>query len=147
MSVAKMFSNFIDNLAVSNREMISMRYGELTSALNKQFRNTESKTANTLQIGSFGRKTGINGISDLDMLYIMPKNKWDIPLESIRARRDALLDELHAVYAKAPSTNFKAYSNAQKSLKKLEDMTFSDEEIDAFLPKELKKVSKGSSNV
>ncbi|TGA66037.1 hypothetical protein E5E99_02885 [Dichelobacter nodosus] len=77
----------------------------------------------------------------------MPKNKWDIPLESIRARRDALLDELHAVYAKAPSTNFKAYSNAQKSLKKLEDMTFSEEEIDAFLPKELKKVSKGSSNV
>lgn len=55
---------------------ISTRYGELTTALNKQFRDTESSTANTLQVGSFGRKTGINGISDLDMLYIMPKNKW-----------------------------------------------------------------------
>ena len=71
----------------------------------------------------------------------------DVSLESIRARRDALLDELHAVYVGAPSTNFKAYSRAQESLKKLEDMTFSDEEIDAFLPKELKRVSKGGGNV
>lgn len=70
----------------------------------------------------------------------------DVSLESIRARRDALLNELHAVYVGAPSTNFKAYSRAQESLKKLEDMTFSDEEIDAFLPKELKRISKGSGN-
>lgn len=70
----------------------------------------------------------------------------DVSLESIRVRRDALLDELHAVYVGAPSTNFKAYSRAQESLKKLEDMTFSDEEIDAFLPKELKKILKGGGN-
>lgn len=77
MSIADMFSEFIENLAITNAETISLRYGELTAALNKAFRDTESKTANTLQIGSFGRKTGINGISDLDMLYIMPKSKWD----------------------------------------------------------------------
>lgn len=77
MSVSEMFSDFIANLSISNMDDISYRYGELTSALNKQFRNTESKTDNTLQVGSFGRKTGIDGISDLDMLYIMPKSKWD----------------------------------------------------------------------
>lgn len=76
MSVSDMFSEFIANLAISNAETISARYGELTAALSKQFRDTESKTDNTLQVGSFGRKTGINGISDLDMLYIMPKHKW-----------------------------------------------------------------------
>jgi hypothetical protein len=76
MSVAEMFSEFVDNLTISNTETISTRYGELTSVLNKAFRDTESKTDNTLQVGSFGRKTGINGISDLDMLYIMPKSKW-----------------------------------------------------------------------
>lgn len=77
MSIADMFSQFIANLAINNTETISLRYGEITAALNKQFRDTESKTANTLQVGSFGRKTGINGISDLDMLYMMPKSKWD----------------------------------------------------------------------
>ena len=71
-----MFFQFIANLAISNTEAIGNRYGELTRALNRQFRDTESTTANTLQVGSFGRRTGIEGISDLDMLYIMPKSKW-----------------------------------------------------------------------
>lgn len=77
VSVANMFSEFIGNLKIVNAETISLRYSELTAALIKTFRDTESKTANTLQVGSFGRKTAINGISDLDMLYIMPKSAWD----------------------------------------------------------------------
>ncbi|KFX71796.1 nucleotidyltransferase [Pseudomonas taeanensis MS-3] len=77
MGVGEMFSEFLGNLLVDNTATISARYGELTCALNKEFRDTESKTANTLQVGSFGRSTGIKGISDLDMLYIMPKSKWD----------------------------------------------------------------------
>jgi len=77
MSIADLFSQFLTNLVIRNAESISLRYGELTTALNKTFRDTDSKTANTLQVGSFGRKTGVNGISDLDMLYIMPKSKWD----------------------------------------------------------------------
>jgi len=77
VSVADMFSDFLDNLVIDNADTISLRYGELTAALNKTFRDTESKTANTLQVGSFGRYTGVNGISDLDMLYVMPKTKWE----------------------------------------------------------------------
>ncbi|MBU9813407.1 SLATT domain-containing protein [Rahnella sp. C60] len=63
----------------------------------------------------------------------------DVSLETIRERRDNLVKELHAVYAGAPGTNYKAYTAAQKALQELEDMTFSDNEIDAFLPKELKR--------
>jgi len=77
MTISEMFSEFLSNLVINNTDIISLRYGEVTSALNKQFRDTDSKTANSLQIGSFGRKTAINGISDLDMLYIMPKTSWD----------------------------------------------------------------------
>ncbi len=61
------------------------------------------------------------------------------PVEKLQADRDRLLDELHAIYSAAPSTTHKAYKKAQKALKQSEDMTFSDEEIDAFLPNELKK--------
>jgi len=61
------------------------------------------------------------------------------PVETLQADRDKLLDELHAIYSAAPSTTHKAYKEAQKALKQSEDMTFSDEEIDAFLPEELKK--------
>ncbi len=63
----------------------------------------------------------------------------DISLDSIREKRDDLVKELHKVYVGAPSTNYKAYVKAQDALQNLEDMTFSDEEIDAFLPAELKR--------
>lgn len=77
MTVAEMFQQFVDNLAIDNREQISDRYGEITCSLNKKYRNTESKTANSLQVGSYGRYTAIKGVSDLDMIYIIPKSEWE----------------------------------------------------------------------
>ena len=103
MSTADMFSEFISNLAISNTESISLRYGELTAALNKTFRDTGSKTANTLQVGSFGRKTGVNGISDLDMLYIMPKSKWDTYQDSKQLK--LLQDVKTSILSRYPKTN------------------------------------------
>lgn len=97
MAVSEMFAEFVSNLRVTNAETISLRYGELTAALNKSHRDTESKEDNTLQVGSFGRKTGIDGISDLDMLYVMPKSKWADydkvggQLKLLQETRDAIL--------------------------------------------------------
>lgn len=61
------------------------------------------------------------------------------PLKELQEERDKLLGELNTVYKGSPSTNSKAYKRAQVALQKNEDMTFSDEEINAFLPKELKR--------
>ncbi len=61
------------------------------------------------------------------------------PVETLQVERDNLLEELNDIYSTAPSTNHQAYKKAQKALKQFEDMTFSDEEIDAFLPNQLKK--------
>lgn len=61
------------------------------------------------------------------------------PIEVLQAERDELLAELHGVYSGSPSTTFDAYKKAQDALQAKEDMTFSDEEIDAFLPNELKR--------
>lgn len=77
MGIAEAFKSFLDRIKVDNAATISLRYGEITRALNQQFRNTESKEANSLQVGSYGRWTAIKGISDLDMLYIMPAGSWD----------------------------------------------------------------------
>jgi len=57
-------------------------------------------------------------------------------------RRDTLQQELLTIYEAAPRTAPKAYGMAQKALKINEDLTFSDDEIDHFLPKPLKKDSK-----
>ena len=60
-------------------------------------------------------------------------------IKSMQIQRDEILAELHTVFSGAPSTTYKAYQKAQEALQKLEDLTFSDAEIDAFLPEELKK--------
>jgi hypothetical protein len=61
------------------------------------------------------------------------------PLDVLREERDKLVTELHSVYAGSPSTTYRAYKQAQQALQHNEDMTFSEEEIDAFLPPELKR--------
>ena len=94
MTTSTSFSTFLDNIKVDNFQKIGDRYKEITRKLNKTFRDTDSETANSLQVGSYGRYTGIKGISDLDMLYIMPKSKWDIyknsPSGLLADVRDAL---------------------------------------------------------
>ncbi len=102
MSVSDMFKEFLDNLKIDNSDQISLRYGEITACLNKKFRDTESKTANSLQVGSYGRWTGIKNISDLDMLYIMPASKWS---DYKNGGQSKLLTETkNAIKARYPST-------------------------------------------
>ena len=60
-------------------------------------------------------------------------------IAQLLSERDELLNKLHSVYSGSPNTTFEAYQKARDALKTKEDMTFSDEEIDAFLPKELKR--------
>ena len=54
-------------------------------------------------------------------------------------RRDKLNEDLFVIYKNAPRSSSKAYEDARKALKLNEEMTFSDEEIDAFLSKEMRK--------
>ena len=77
MTIAQSFNKFLENIKVDNSDKISDRYHEITKKLNKTFRDTDSEVDNCLRVGSYGRYTGIKGISDLDMLYIMPSSKWD----------------------------------------------------------------------
>lgn len=63
------------------------------------------------------------------------------PIESLQSQRDELQSKLHAVYKAAPATTSKAYLEAQTALKLREDLTFSDAEIDAFLPGKLRRTT------
>lgn len=78
MNTSETFKQFLLNIKITEEKAntISYRYGRITKSLNEYFRGIDSKKANNLQVGSYGRYTGIKGISDLDMLYIMPYSKW-----------------------------------------------------------------------
>ncbi len=61
--------------------------------------------------------------------------------DDIRKIRDKLQNDLHRIYKGSPRTINKAYDDASKALKSMEEMTFSDEEIDKFLPGSMRKIN------
>lgn len=63
----------------------------------------------------------------------------------IKTQRNEIIEELKLIYKFAPITSSKAYQKAREALKINEELTFSDEEIDQFLPSELKmeKIANG----
>lgn len=63
----------------------------------------------------------------------------NLTLNQIQAKRDELQNQLASVYQNAPRTNSKAYDKASQALKSNEEMRFSDEEIDKFLPNDIRR--------
>lgn len=61
------------------------------------------------------------------------------PPEIIWQDYKELLEELHKCYNEAPATTDKAVKLARKSLNIKKDNSFSDDEIDSFLPETLRK--------
>jgi hypothetical protein len=61
--------------------------------------------------------------------------------------RDSLTRELAEIYQDAPDTSSKAYQKARMALKIFEEMTFTDKEIDEFLPQSLRKDKSETSTI
>ena len=99
-----MLEQTLINLKVANSEEIAERRDNITKALNKSFRDISDSTKNSMMIGSYGRHTAINGISDLDMVYILPgnlQNKYRGKGGTSKALRDAR----RAIEGRYPSTD------------------------------------------
>jgi hypothetical protein len=74
MSVADNFKAFRANYLIPSGTVtsISSRYKRITKQLNKDFWSTESETSHSLYVGSYGRDTAANGVSDLDVAFTLP---------------------------------------------------------------------------
>ncbi len=93
---------------IDNRDQISGQYENITRALNRKYRGSESKADNSLQVGSYGRFTAIKGVSDLDMIYEMPTVEWARFKVEGTGRQSALLQEVKAAIEKSyPNTKMR----------------------------------------
>ena len=74
MTVADDFQRFRANYLIPSAtvSLISSRYKAITRRLNTDFWNTLSDTAHSLYVGSYGRDTAANGVSDLDVAFTLP---------------------------------------------------------------------------
>ena len=107
---APLFQQFRTNLAVKNSEEISGRYLSITRRLNKDYWNApEQEYLHCLQVGSYGRKTAIDGISDLDMAFELPWSVHDCFIQRQGNIQSQLLGEVRdCLKILYPSTTIKA---------------------------------------
>lgn len=109
MNTSETFKDFLNNLKISNKEDISYRYKRITKALNKSFyENLDNDTLHSLQVGSYGRKTAIDGISDLDMIFEISDDdykKYDSRKHN--GQSDLLQDTKLAIAETYPNTDLR----------------------------------------
>ena len=73
MKTSEIFDALLTNLKVGDTAAtVASRRDEITKALNKDFRSKDGCTDHKLMVGSYGRHTAIKGVSDLDMIFILP---------------------------------------------------------------------------
>mgnify|MGYP002513020063 FL=1 len=68
-------SNFY-SIPLYKRQRIATRYHRITKAINRAFWNSESDSAHSLYVGSYGRGTAIS-TSDIDILVELPMSELD----------------------------------------------------------------------
>jgi len=104
MDVSTTFNKFLSNLSVKNASDISTKYRTITKILNRKYWGNDSETYNSLQVGSYGRGTAINGISDLDMLFELPDSVYKRFNNHEGNGQSALLQEIREAIKNTYST-------------------------------------------
>ena len=104
MGLANWFSTFCFNIQVQDGETISIRYKNITRRLNGDFWGSTSDTSHSLYVGSYGRKTAIQGFSDLDMIFELPSSMYQKYDNYISNGQSALLQEVKKSIEKTYST-------------------------------------------
>ena len=76
MSISSVFKEFCTSIQLVEKEKWRSRIGEITKKINKKYYNLDNNDRNhKLQVGSVGRYTAINSVSDYDILFNLP---WDV---------------------------------------------------------------------
>jgi len=100
-----------------------------------------SKDFNLLAIAENHKQAALNILEIREKLLslLVDIKIGNIEVELIQQRRDVLIEQLVNTYRGAPKTINKAYQIASKALKENEEFSFSDEEINEFLPESLRR--------
>jgi hypothetical protein len=108
VSVADDFRAFRANYLIPAATVadISYRYRRITRQLNADFWGTTSETAHSLYVGSYGRDTAAQGVSDLDVSFQLPNSVYTQYNAYLRNGQSALLQAVRASIQKTYANSY-----------------------------------------
>ena len=125
-----LFEQFRRNLAVKNADAISRSYRQVTEKLNLKYYKYESSTLHCRQVGSYGRHTAVDGVSDLDMVFILPWEVYERFQKYENNKQSSLLGEVRlALIEKFPNRTVRA----QQQVVSIDFYDYIVEVVPAFL--------------
>lgn len=75
--LAQSFEEFVNSLQLDNLDDINTKFKTITKRLNMSYYDgSTSEEEHGYKVGSLGRQTAIRGISDMDMLFVLPESKY-----------------------------------------------------------------------
>ncbi|MFC7580072.1 nucleotidyltransferase [Schaalia naturae] len=103
MKTSDIFDALLTDLKVGDTAVsVSSRRDQIVKALNKDFRSKDGCADYRLMVGSYGRHTAIKGVSDLDMIFVLPpdiRSNYDSDAGPRRVL-ERVRDDLKARYPK-----------------------------------------------
>ena len=93
----------------------------------------------TAYFKSFDLQKLITSVRDQYKVLLTEIKLQSDSVENLLSRYNELVKETDGIYLEAPSTTEEAVDKASEALKIKKDNTFSDEEIDSFLPSSLRR--------
>ena len=105
-------SNYVQKhsgvISTDTRSKISTRYKKITKSINMAFWNSDSDTANSFYVGSYGRNTAIS-TSDIDILVVLPDSQFDRFNNLMGNTQSRLLQAVkNAIVSTYPNSDIKA---------------------------------------
>lgn len=109
MSTHDKFRGFCASIQIDSTSAasISYRYKRITRQLNRSFYSADSELSNSLYVGSYGRDTDIH-VSDIDMLFVLPYEKYVQYRNHQGNGQSALLQEVKSSIQNTYKSNMRA---------------------------------------
>src|ERR1017187_9632562 len=99
-----MVSRFLQEPPSFKKESIPRRYHMITKRLNLEFWDTDSDVSHGLYVGSYGRNTAIDSVSDIDMIFQLPYSVYEQYNSHSGNGQSSLLQAVRAAIKKTYST-------------------------------------------
>lgn len=112
MSINDHFNQFLENIKLTSGQIedAKTKYDGVCSKLHDHYYSTEYDGSTKLLIGSYGKKTNIRPARDIDVIFMMPTEKFEQYNDNQSNGQSQLLQDIKSILEeKYPNTPIKAF--------------------------------------
>ena len=77
MNIARTFSKYCDSITLKSTETFDTSIASITKKLNQHYYESDSDSEHQYIVGSIGRETAVEDVSDVDIIFDLPRSVYN----------------------------------------------------------------------